>query len=80
MDEASWHLDTMDRQTKPQMQLLARLPRPIQRWHQSHHRSQESALIDSDAVQRKRAAAEHWCKQRGMQYQIATIYQGRRGC
>lgn len=32
------------------------------------------ALVDSDAVQRKRAAAEHWCKQRGMQYKIATIY------
>ena len=32
------------------------------------------ALVDSDAVRRKRAAAEHWCQQRGMKYQIATIY------
>ena len=30
-------------------------------------------LIDSHAVQRKRAAAEHWCNQRGMTYKITTI-------
>ncbi len=30
-------------------------------------------LIDSDAVQRKRKAAEIWCKKRGMTYQIYTI-------
>ncbi len=29
--------------------------------------------IDSDEVQRKRKAAEIWCKRRGMEYVIATI-------
>ena len=29
--------------------------------------------VDSPAVQRKRAAAELWCKRRGMEYSIATI-------
>ncbi len=29
--------------------------------------------IDSDDVKRKRKAAEIWCKQRGMEYQLATI-------
>ena len=32
------------------------------------------ALIDSDAVNRKRTAAETWCKQRGMKYELVTIY------
>ena len=31
--------------------------------------------IDSDEVQRKRKAAEMWCKQRGMEYEIATVRQ-----
>ncbi len=31
-------------------------------------------LIESDAVQRKRAAAELWCKKRGMKYGIKTIF------
>jgi len=29
--------------------------------------------IDSNDVQRKRKAAEIWCKQRGMEYTIATV-------
>lgn len=29
--------------------------------------------VDSPEVQRKRKAAEIWCKQRGMEYQIKTI-------
>lgn len=32
-----------------------------------------AALIDSPAVQRKRRAAEEWCRKRGMAYEIATI-------
>lgn len=32
-----------------------------------------AALIDSVAVQRKRRAAEEWCRRRGMTYEIATI-------
>ena len=32
-----------------------------------------AGLVDSPAVQRKSAAAELWCRRRGMQYSIATI-------
>lgn len=31
------------------------------------------ALFDSPAVQRKRSAAEEWCRKRGMFYELATI-------
>ncbi|HOD73343.1 MAG TPA: TnsA endonuclease N-terminal domain-containing protein [Candidatus Bipolaricaulis anaerobius] len=33
----------------------------------------DPSRIDSDDVQRKRKAAELWCKQRGMEYVITTI-------
>ncbi len=33
----------------------------------------DPSRIDSNDVQRKRKAAEMWCKQRGMEYFIATI-------
>lgn len=33
----------------------------------------DPSRIDSDDVRRKRKAAEMWCKQRGMEYVIATI-------
>jgi hypothetical protein len=33
----------------------------------------DPSRIDSDDVQRKRKAAEIWCKQRGMEYIVATI-------
>jgi hypothetical protein len=33
----------------------------------------DPSRIDSDDVQRKRKAAEMWCKQRQMEYMIATI-------
>ena len=36
----------------------------------------DPSRIDSDDVQRKRKAAEMWCKQRGMEYIIATISPG----
>ena len=32
-----------------------------------------ASLVDSPAVQRKRAAAEVWCQRRRMEYSIATI-------
>ncbi|MCG2659016.1 MAG: hypothetical protein L6437_02060 [Kiritimatiellae bacterium] len=33
----------------------------------------DPSRVDSDDVQRKRKAAEMWCKQRKMEYTIATI-------
>ena len=33
----------------------------------------DPSRIDSNDVQRKRKAAEIWCKQRGMEYVLATI-------
>lgn len=33
----------------------------------------DPSRVDSDEVQRKRKAAEMWCKRRGMEYVIATI-------
>ena len=33
----------------------------------------DPSRIDSNDVQRKRKAAEIWCKQRGMVYEVATI-------
>jgi TnsA-like endonuclease N terminal len=36
----------------------------------------DPSRIDSDDVQRKRKAAEMWCKQRHMEYMIATIGKG----
>jgi len=33
----------------------------------------DPSRIDSDDVKRKRKAAEMWCKQRGMEYELATI-------
>lgn len=33
----------------------------------------DPSRIDSNDVQRKRKAAEIWCKQRGLEYVIATI-------
>ena len=33
----------------------------------------DPSRIDSNDVQRKRKAAEMWCKQRGMEYVMATI-------
>lgn len=33
----------------------------------------DPSRIDSNDVQRKRKAAEMWCKQRGMEYLLATI-------
>ncbi len=33
----------------------------------------DPSRIDSDEVQRKRKAAEMWCKRRGMEYVVATI-------
>ena len=33
----------------------------------------DPSRIDSNDVQRKRKAAEIWCKQRSMEYQLATI-------
>lgn len=33
----------------------------------------DPSRIDSNDVQRKRKAAEMWCKQRGMEYELATI-------
>ncbi len=33
----------------------------------------DPSRIDSNDVQRKRKAAETWCKQRGMEYILATI-------
>ena len=35
----------------------------------------DPSRIDSNDVQRKRKAAEMWCKQRGMEYEMATISQ-----
>lgn len=32
-----------------------------------------AGLVDSEAVQRKRQAAELWCKKRGMDYSLETI-------
>jgi len=34
----------------------------------------DPSRIDSDDVQRKRKAAEMWCKVRGMEYKLATVY------
>ena len=31
------------------------------------------AMTDSPSVQRKRSAAEEWCRRRGMTYELATI-------
>ena len=33
----------------------------------------DPSRLDSNEVQRKRKAAEIWCKQRGMEYVVATI-------
>ena len=33
----------------------------------------DPSRIDSDDVQRKRKAAEIWCRQRNMEYEIATL-------
>lgn len=33
----------------------------------------DPSRIDSDDVQRKRKAAELWCKRRGMEYSVVTI-------
>lgn len=33
----------------------------------------DPSRIDSNDVQRKRKAAEIWCKQRGMEYMMATV-------
>jgi len=33
----------------------------------------DPSRVDSDEVQRKRKAAEIWCKKRGMEYVMATI-------
>ena len=33
----------------------------------------DPSRMDSDDVKRKRKAAEIWCKQRGMEYELATI-------
>ena len=33
----------------------------------------DPSRMDSNDVQRKRKAAEMWCKQRGMEYEMATI-------
>ena len=33
----------------------------------------DPSRVDSNDVQRKRKAAEMWCKQRGMEYVLATI-------
>jgi hypothetical protein len=33
----------------------------------------DPSRLDSNDVQRKRKAAEIWCKQRGMEYTIATV-------
>ncbi len=33
----------------------------------------DPSRFDSDEVKRKRTAAELWCKQRGMEYIIATV-------
>ena len=33
----------------------------------------DPSRIDSNDVQRKRKAAEMWCKQRGIEYEMATI-------
>ncbi len=33
----------------------------------------DPSRVDSDDVKRKRKAAEMWCKQRGMEYVLATI-------
>lgn len=33
----------------------------------------DPSRLDSNDVQRKRKAAEIWCKQRGMEYMLATI-------
>ncbi len=33
----------------------------------------DPSRVDSDDVKRKRKAAEIWCKQRGMEYEMATI-------
>lgn len=33
----------------------------------------DPSRVDSDDVQRKRSAAELWCKKRGIEYQIATL-------
>jgi len=33
----------------------------------------DPSRVDSDEVRRKRRAAEMWCKQRRMEYVIATI-------
>ena len=33
----------------------------------------DPSRVDSNDVQRKRKASEIWCKQRGLEYQIATI-------
>ena len=35
--------------------------------------TKDPSRIDSDEVQRKRKAAEIWCRRRGMEYEIATI-------
>ena len=31
------------------------------------------AMMDSPSVQRKRSAAQEWCRRRGMAYELATI-------
>lgn len=33
----------------------------------------DPSRMDSNEVQRKRKAAEMWCKQRGMEYELATV-------
>ena len=33
----------------------------------------DPSKIDSQAVQRKRRAAEEWCRRRGMAYELATL-------
>ena len=33
----------------------------------------DPSRVDSNDVQRKRKAAEMWCKQRGMEYVIMTV-------
>ena len=35
----------------------------------------DPSRLDSNDVQRKRKAAEIWCKQRGMEYEMATVTQ-----
>lgn len=33
----------------------------------------DPSKLDSQAIQRKRRAAEEWCRKRGMNYELATI-------